>query len=109
MEDVSEKVEDIGDKAEDIGNGVEDIGEKVADIRDKVEDIGDKVQSVSAKVEAVIDGARRVSTQLLIPANVYTVRHQGSESSSAGSQIGCNILTALFFLLVLKHDHREPM
>jgi hypothetical protein len=43
---------------------------------DKVEDIGDKVQSVSEKVQVVIDGARRVFTQLLIPANMYTFRRQ---------------------------------
>ena len=88
MGDVGEKVEDLGDKVEDIGSGVEGIGKKVEDIGDKVEDIGDKVQSVNEKVQVVIDGARRVFTQLRISANKYTFRHQGSESSSAGSQIG---------------------
>ena len=88
MEHVGGKVGDIWDKVEDIGKGVDGIGERVEDIGDKVEDIDNKVQSVSENVQTVIDGARRVFTQLLIPANVYTFRHQGSESSSAGSQVG---------------------
>ena len=88
VEDIGSGVEDIGEKLEDIGNQVEDIGGKVEDIGDKVEDISDKVQSVSENLQTVIDGARCVFTQSRIPANKYTFRHQGSESSSAGSQIG---------------------
>ena len=64
---VDGKVESVVDKVEDVSNNVEDIG-------DKVEDIGDKVQSVSEKVQMVIDGARRVSTHLLMPVNMYSFR-----------------------------------
>jgi uncharacterized protein YoxC len=77
----------VHDEVKVIDGRPEGVRDKVEDIDDRVEDIGDKVQSVSENVQAVIDGARHVPTQLLIPANVYTFRRQGSKSSSAGSQI----------------------
>ena len=85
--DLGEEVADLGDKMADVGEKVEDIGEKVEDIGNGVDDIGNKVQSVSEKVQVVIDGARHVSTQLLIRANMYSFRRQGSKSNSPGGQI----------------------
>jgi methyl-accepting chemotaxis protein len=87
VSDLGEEVADLGDRIEDVGEKVEDIGNKVEDIGTGVDDVGDKVQSISEKVQVVIDGARRVSTHLLMLANMYTFRRQGSKSSSAGSQI----------------------
>ena len=85
--DLGEEVADLSDKMEDVGEKLEDIGDKVEDIGNGVDDIGDKVQSVSEKVQVVIDGARRVSIQLLIPANMYSFRRQEGKSNSPGGQI----------------------
>ena len=87
VEDVGDKVEDIGDKVDDIGDKVEDVGDKVEDVGDKVEDLGDKVHCVDEKVQVIIDGARRLSTQSLIPSKIYTFRRQASKRRGEGNKI----------------------
>jgi len=47
----------------------------------KVEAIGDKVQCVDEKVQVVIDGARGVFGQSLIPSNIYSFRRQANKRS----------------------------
>jgi archaellum component FlaC len=88
VEDIGDKVEDVGDKVEDVGGKVEDVGDKVEDVGDRVEDVGDKVLCVDDKVQLVIDGARRLSGQLLSPSNIYTFRQQASKTSGTGNKIG---------------------
>ena len=53
----------VRDEVKVVDSKVESMGNKVEDVGDKVEDIGDKVQ-------VVIDGARDLSSQSLIPFNV---------------------------------------
>ena len=85
--DVGTKVKGVGDKVDDIGDKVEDVGDKVADLSDQVEDLGDKVYCVDEKVQVVIDGALGLSTQLLIPSKVYTLRRQASKRRGEGNKI----------------------
>ena len=87
VERVGDKVADMGDEVADVGDKVEDVGDRVADLGDQVEDIGHKVQCVDEKVQVVIDGAGGVSSQLLIPSNVYAFRRQGSKTRDEASKI----------------------
>ena len=87
VDDLSGKIADMGGRVEDVGDKVEDVGDKVEDIGDKVEHIGDRVQCVDEKVQVVINGARGVSSQSLIPSNIYTFRRQASTRRSKGNKI----------------------
>ena len=87
VDDIGDKVEDVGDKVDDVGDKVEDVGDMVEDLGDQVEDLGDKVHCVHEKVQVVIDGARGLSTQLLIPSKIYTLRWKASKRRGEGNQI----------------------
>ena len=82
VDDVGGKVEVVGGKIEDMSDKVNDIGDKVNDIGDRVEDIGDKVQGVDENVQVVIEGARGMSGQSPIPANIFTQRARKQNSFS---------------------------
>jgi hypothetical protein len=45
-------------------------------------------KDIDDKVQVVIDGARRLSGQLLNPSNIYTFRQQASKTSGTGNKIG---------------------
>jgi hypothetical protein len=56
----------------------------------KVEIVGDKVHCVDEKVQVVIDGARHLYPQSLIPSEIYTFRRQGSKRRGKGNKIDCS-------------------
>jgi uncharacterized protein YoxC len=87
VDDIGCKVEDVSDKVDDIGDKVEDVGDKVGGLGDQVEDLGDKVHCVDEKVQVVIDGARGLSPQSLIPSKIYTFRRQASKRRGEGNKI----------------------
>jgi methyl-accepting chemotaxis protein len=87
VDDVGDKLDDVGDKVHDVGDKVVDVGDRVEDLGDKVEDLGGKVHCVDEKVQVVIDGARHLSPQSLIPSEIYTFRRQASNSRGEGNKI----------------------
>ena len=50
-------------------------------------DLEDSLKKLDRLTQVVIDGARGLSSQRLIPSNIYTFRHSESRSS-AGIKIG---------------------
>ena len=60
------------------------IRDEVKVVDGKVENIGDKVQGVDDKVQVVIDGARGLSSRLLDPSYIYTLRRKASKSGGEG-------------------------
>ena len=60
------------------------VRDEVKVVDGKVENIGDKVQGVDDKVQVVIDGARGLSSRLLDPSYIYTLRRKASKSGGEG-------------------------
>ena len=107
IDDVGDRVHDVRDKVHDVGNKVVDVGDKVEDFNDKVEDLGDKVHCVDEKVQVIIDGARGLSTQSLIPPKIHT--SEGKQTASSIDEVKCSSFPNVISTRAYCKSGREPV
>ena len=70
-----------------VRDNVKVVDSKVERVEKKIEVMGDKVQDIGDKVQVIVDGVCGLSSQSLIPSNMYTYRRRAVKRGSEGSKL----------------------